>query len=98
MPDMHALMAVGLTVRRLDFWTTRGYLRADIPSPGSGRARTWSDAEVRVAELMVQLTGAGITAEAAARLARDPAAGAEELRRLADLVEGQSVPALEVAA
>lgn len=100
MADMHAFIRVGLTYRQLDFWTTRGYLRADVASPGSGRNRTWPQSEVRVAELMVHLTDAGVTVEAAARIARNPATGAEELRRLADRLEGQprAVPMLEVAA
>ncbi len=78
----------GLTYRRLDHAIARGWLIPDGDSnPGSGRKRTFPWSEVRVAELMVQLTDAGIEAEVAARIARDRAEGAATLRRLADLVE-----------
>jgi hypothetical protein len=78
----------GLTYRRLDHAVARGWLIPDAdPNPGSGRRRTFPWSEVRIAELMVHLTDAGIEVEEAARIARDRAGGAAKLRRLAELVE-----------
>lgn len=70
MADSRDFIQVGLTYRQVDFWTTRGYLRADEASPGCGNNRTWPQSEVRIAELMVRLTDAGLTVEAAHRAAR----------------------------
>lgn len=79
----------GLTYRRLDVWTDRGYLRpAGDTHPGNGRVRQFPHSELRIAELMIRLTDEGVTVEAAAAIARNPGDGAEKLRRLADLVAG----------
>ncbi len=82
------LLAAGLSTRQLVYWVDRGFIRPDNPNPGSGRALWFAPAEVRIALVMAELVAAGFGATAAARLARDPAVGAAELRRLADLVEG----------
>jgi hypothetical protein len=72
-PTIAQFTATGISYRRLDYWTHCGYLRADDASPGSGCHRTWGPMEVTIAALMVRLTEAGLTAEAAARVARHSA-------------------------
>jgi hypothetical protein len=67
----------GLSYRRLDMWTSRGLLEADVRNPGSGQRRTWSESELVVAAMMARLTDAGLTIEAAHRVAR--AGGETEL-------------------
>jgi DNA-binding transcriptional MerR regulator len=64
------MATAGVTYRQLDHWTTRGYLRADEPSPGSGNHRTWSPAEIGVAVEIQRLTGAGLSLPTAAAVAR----------------------------
>lgn len=64
------LAALGLTYRRLDYWTRVGYLRPDRPTPGSGYARGWSEEELRVAAAIFRLTESGLTVAQAAPLAR----------------------------
>lgn len=66
-----AFLAVGLSYRRLDNWTRRGWLRALNPGVGSGRVRHWPASELEVARTMLVLTGAGVDPSAAARAARD---------------------------
>lgn len=61
---------IGVTLRQLDHWTTRGYLQANIASPGTGRSRTWSVAEFGVATRMKTLIGYGFEPSAAAIYAR----------------------------
>jgi hypothetical protein len=57
--------------RQLDHWTRRGWLRPDNGcTPGSGRPRRWSDAELRVADIISRLRLAGIEMETAVRVAR----------------------------
>lgn len=59
----------GLTYRRLDHWTRRGWLRpAHIG--GTGNERVWSAAELQIADLMRRLTRAGLNPDAAAQAAR----------------------------
>lgn len=67
-----ALVAAGLTERQIDYWTVKGYLRADTAKPGSGNRRSYSADEVRCARLMVQLVAAGLRIEKAALIAREP--------------------------
>lgn len=62
------LIAEGMTYRQIEYWCRKGYLL--VESTGSGVAREWPAREVRVARLMHQLTGAGLTASVAADLAR----------------------------
>ncbi len=78
----------GLTYRRLDVWTSKGWLRPENGlNPGSGRERRYPHSELQIGALMVRLTDEGVEVETAARIARDRAEGAATLRRLADLVE-----------
>ena len=65
------LLDVGLTYRRLDYWTRLGLLISDNPGCGSGRRRTFPPGELLVARFMVRLTQAGIEPTAAARAARN---------------------------
>lgn len=65
------ILAVGLTVRQMTYWTDQGYLHAD--QPGSGRERTWETGEETIAATMLALVKAGMTVVAAHQLARhDP--------------------------
>ncbi len=85
------LVRVGLTYRQVDYWATKGYLQPENgPNPGTGSSRQFPYSELRIARLMVQLTDAGIEPATAARLARHPADGAAELRRLADMLEAEA--------
>jgi DNA-binding transcriptional MerR regulator len=61
---------MGLTYRMLDYWTTRGFLKAAIANPGSGKRRTWSDDELATAARMVRLISCGFTVAKAAEIAR----------------------------
>jgi DNA-binding transcriptional MerR regulator len=63
----------GITYRQLDYWTTQGWLRANERpdrKQGTGYRRTYPDAELDIADGMRRLIGAGLTAPAAARVAR----------------------------
>ena len=60
-----------LTYRKLDYWTRKGFIRADNPGPGSGYTRTWSVAEAACAVAMSRLVAAGIPPGAACRAARN---------------------------
>lgn len=61
----------GISVRRLDYWTSNGLLHvAGASNPGSGYTRRWPLAEVAVAALMVRLVDAGMSPTAAERVAR----------------------------
>lgn len=73
MPDLRALIDAGLTARQVDYWTRRGYLHPDTPSPGSGHWRNWSTAELTVGRRMARLVKAGLTPAAAHRVARGEA-------------------------
>jgi DNA-binding transcriptional MerR regulator len=64
------LVALGLTSRVVDYWVRRGYLQPDSSSPGIGFKRHFTDEEVAVAALMHRLVTAGLTVEAAAKVAR----------------------------
>ena len=76
------LRAVGVTERQVSYWTARGYLRPLDANPGSGRPLEFSDREIRIAQLIVKLTRAGIRTADAAYIARNPRPGATILRRL----------------
>ena len=82
------LLAAGLTPRRVEWWTQKGWIRPDVTHPGNGRARRWPADEVRIGALMVRMVDAGISPEAAHRVAR--AGGALEL---APGVRVEAVPA-----
>jgi DNA-binding transcriptional MerR regulator len=60
----------GLTYRRLDYWTRKGFLRPEHATPGSGIHRVWDDDELAVANRMLRLTNAGIDLNSAAEIAR----------------------------
>lgn len=71
MPALDAMLATGATMRRLDHWTSRGLLRADVAHPGSGQKRAWLAGEDEVAARMVRLIDeAGLRPEVAAAVAR----------------------------
>jgi len=62
---------LGISYRQLDYWTRIGLLRPIDPTPGSGVARTWPDAEVVVAHMIRRLLDAGLELRVAARVARE---------------------------
>lgn len=62
--------APGLTPRMLDHWTRRGWIHADNPHCGSGRARRWPDHAAGYVAAMIRLVHAGLHPEAASRAAR----------------------------
>jgi DNA-binding transcriptional MerR regulator len=63
----------GVTYRRLDFWTRRGYLHPTNPEPGIGHERHYPLAEAAVAVRMAELVKAGLTIHTAHTVARgDP--------------------------
>jgi DNA-binding transcriptional MerR regulator len=65
------MLAAGISYRQLDYWCSKGYLRPDSASPGSGYARRFPPEEREIARLMVVLTKAGLEPKAAARAARE---------------------------
>jgi WhiB family transcriptional regulator, redox-sensing transcriptional regulator len=60
----------GISYRQLDFWARQGYLRP-CGTGGSGNGRLWTAEEVAVARRMGDLVTAGLTAGAAAQIARE---------------------------
>lgn len=62
------LVDSGVTYRQLDYWCTKGYLRAG--NPGAGRRRMFPVEEVKVARRMGLLVSAGVSLETAHRVAR----------------------------
>lgn len=71
MPNLDAMLATGATMRRLDHWTSRGWLIAVTANPGSGHARQWLAGEDEVAARMVRLVDeAGLRPKVAAAVAR----------------------------
>ncbi len=52
----------GITYRQADYWVRQGYLLADCPEPGSGHRRTHAVGELRVADALRQVLGAGCRA------------------------------------
>lgn len=60
----------GPTYRQLDHWVRRGYLNPGNANAGTGNSRQWPAGELAVARLMYRLTKAGLTLEAAYRVAR----------------------------
>lgn len=63
----------GLTYRQLRYWCEQGFLQA--PVDPSGRARTWTPDEVRIALIMRSLAAAGLPLNLAAQAARRAVAG-----------------------
>jgi hypothetical protein len=74
---LHAFEDAGVSLRRLQHWTSRGWIRASNPHPGSGRILRWPVDELRVARLMVLLVDVGRLQPAGAAMA------VRELGRLA---------------
>jgi DNA-binding transcriptional MerR regulator len=64
------LLAVGLTNRQVEFWSRQGYLRTDKTNPGTGSHRNFKHGEIAVAKTMLRLVAAGLTLDAAQRVAR----------------------------
>lgn len=60
----------GLTYKQVDHWTKRRFLKPEPNPGGTGHKRTYKAAEVRVAQIMGELTRAGVTASVAAKAAR----------------------------
>ncbi len=58
-----------ITPRQVDHWTRRGWLRPVNAGCGSGYVRDWPESEVQVAITMGRLVRAGVSAEAAHRVA-----------------------------
>jgi hypothetical protein len=69
-PTLPDLGVLGLSYRQLDHWTRKGWVRADDPTPGSGKRRTWDDHELAIAARMVRLIDAGFVVGKAAEIAR----------------------------
>jgi DNA-binding transcriptional MerR regulator len=76
-PAMTVVAVCGITYRQLDHWSRMGWIRADKRPPrrpdreaGSGHPRSYPQAEVRIADLIGQLSRAGIVTSVAGRLAR----------------------------
>jgi MerR HTH family regulatory protein len=77
-PDEYGLKVEGVSYRQLDYWVKRGWLHPDPrPHEHSGVTRTWPAEEVRVARIMGRLKAAGLTPEAAHRIARLATGGGE---------------------
>lgn len=72
MPDAGQILrrVPGLTLRKLDTWTTSGLLRPTAGSRGTGNRREWPQSELPVIEAMVRLTAIGIPPKLAEQLAR----------------------------
>lgn len=89
---------IGVSYRRIDFWTRQGYLRPTNPGCGMGHSRDYPPAEVAVADRMGGLVSAGLTLPAAAAVARgDQAVLGALLRALGLTIDGHSrvdVPAV----
>lgn len=64
------LERVGLSLRRVQYWTEQGWLLAVDGTRGSGYALEWPPCEVLVAAYMMRLVEAGVSPPAAARAAR----------------------------
>ena len=65
------MQETGASYRQVDYWTKRGYLRAETTKPGSGKHRRWPKQECDVLRVMVQLGAVGVEPAAAAKIARD---------------------------
>lgn len=63
--------SAGVSARRRDYWTVQGLLHVvGDTRPGSGYTRRWPVEEVTVAARMVRLADAGLSIQAAERVAR----------------------------
>ena len=55
--------------RQRAYWVRRGLLRPVEPRPGSGNTRQWSEEERQTAQIMARLVDAGLTPQAASKVA-----------------------------
>ena len=80
------MLAVGISQRRLEWWTRQGWLFTEKTQPGSGRPRVWLDGEDIIGALMIPLVDAGLAPAAASRVARggDLAPGIKVVINLTD--------------
>jgi DNA-binding transcriptional MerR regulator len=60
----------GVTYRRLDYWTRRGYLHPDHRG-GTGYDRIWPPEEIEIARRIDRLAAAGLPLAWSAEFARD---------------------------
>jgi DNA-binding transcriptional MerR regulator len=67
-PAQAAIAAAKVTYRRLDYWSSKGWLQ---PEGGVGHARRWSDEELAVAERMGRYVDMGVSPPVAAHAARN---------------------------
>jgi hypothetical protein len=74
-PPGHAtyldMIGLGLTPRKLDYWTRRGLLVLSATSKGSGYRRTWPGSEYLIAKSILRLMAEGYTLRSAAAQARE---------------------------
>ncbi len=61
---------VGVTYRQVDMWSNEGLLHPVNQGAGTGRRRVYPPEEVQVAVGIAQLLRAGLTLQAAAKIAR----------------------------
>lgn len=52
--------AARITYRQLDHWVRRGYVRAYVPSEGSGTSRAFTEMEFQVATALGRLSEIGV--------------------------------------
>jgi DNA-binding transcriptional MerR regulator len=60
----------GITYRQVDLWSNAGLLKPTNQGAGTGRQRDYPPTEVQVAVGITQLLRAGLTLQAAAKIAR----------------------------
>ncbi len=60
---------VPATARQIDHWVRQGYLHPANPNPGQGVPYRWTARQVRHAEMMARLVGAGLTPASASFVA-----------------------------
>jgi len=65
-----AAASLGISYRRLDYWSRIGLLRATNEGGGSGTRRKWPEHELRIAALIARLADVGIDLNVAAHHAR----------------------------
>lgn len=96
-PDGHAtandMIDLGITYRRLDYWTRVGYLLADNPDCGSGTRRTYPPGEYTAVQVIARLVNAGLTPQAAAKATRHDGELAAGVRVLIDAPDAGLVAA-----
>lgn len=71
---LQAVIDGGLTYRKIDYWTRKGWLQP-AHEGGTGHNRDWPQTELQVADMMGRLVDAGIAVDIAALAARARVAG-----------------------